>query len=134
MCKHAVKKLPYIWFFFFLNHPRKRVFQNVSLSNLGNGLQKSLRTDRARESIFRVPGGKNFENFTALCQPWWQLWAFDICNSLLKKLWICHCLYNFTFDVPQLDSVMANAALYWTVFKFIENAFIVWLVIYIMSP
>ena len=57
-------------FFFFLNHPRKRVFQNVSLSNLGNGLQKSLRTDRARESIFRVPGGKNFENFTALCQPW----------------------------------------------------------------
>ena len=49
---------------FFKNHPRKRLFRNESLCNLENVLQRNLRTDRAREYIFRVSGGINFENFS----------------------------------------------------------------------
>ena len=54
---------------FFQNHPRKKVFCNVSLSNLENILQINLRTDGVRECIFRVSGGTNFENFSAQHQP-----------------------------------------------------------------
>ena len=64
---------------------RKRVFQNISLSNLGNVLQRDLRTDRARESIFRVSGGTNFENLSTWGQPWWCLSGFDVCISLPQK-------------------------------------------------
>ena len=42
---------------------QERVFCNENLSNLGNVLQRNLRIGRARESIFRVTGGTNFENF-----------------------------------------------------------------------
>ena len=55
---------------FFKNHPRKTVFHNVTLSNLENVLQRHLRTDRARECIFTVTGGTNFEISSALRQPW----------------------------------------------------------------
>ena len=37
-----------------------KVFRNVNLNNLENVLQRNLRTDRARECIFRAPGGANF--------------------------------------------------------------------------
>ena len=48
----------FIWIYkLFKNHPRKRVFRNVSLSNLENVLQRNLRTDRASKCIFRVSGG-----------------------------------------------------------------------------
>ena len=53
----------------------KRVFRNQSLSNLENVLQRNLRTDKARECIFRVSEGTNFENFS----------AFDLCTGLPKK-------------------------------------------------
>ena len=49
---------------FFLNHPRKRVFRNVNLSNLENVLQRNLRTGKARELFFRVSEGTSFENFS----------------------------------------------------------------------
>ena len=64
------------------NRPRKRVFRNVSLSNMANVLQRNLRTDRARGCIFRVPGGTNFGNFSARCQPLWRLSGFDECTGL----------------------------------------------------
>ena len=64
---------------------RKGVFQNVSLSNLENVLQRDLRTGRARESIFRVSGGTDFENISAWGQPWWCLSWFDVCISLPQK-------------------------------------------------
>ena len=41
--------------------------------NLENVVQRSLRTDRARECIFTVRGGTNFEIFSAHRQPWWRL-------------------------------------------------------------
>ena len=44
------------------NHPQERVFHNVNLSNLGNVLQRNLRTDRARECIFRASEDTNLEN------------------------------------------------------------------------
>ena len=70
---------------FFENHPRKRVFRNESLSDLGNVLQRNLRTDTARECIFKVFGGTNFENFSAQRQPWWHLHGSNMCTCLPKK-------------------------------------------------
>ena len=70
---------------FFKNHPRKRVFCNESLSNLGNVLQRNLRVDRARECFFRVSGGTNFEKHSAQRQPSWRLRAFDVCTGRPKK-------------------------------------------------
>ena len=40
-----------------MNCPQRRVLRNVKLSNLENVLQRNLRTDRARECIFRTSGG-----------------------------------------------------------------------------
>ena len=71
----------YIWIYeFFKNHPRKRVFRNVSLSNLENVLQRNLRTNRARE----CHRSTYFENFSARRQPWWCLRGFDVCTSMPK--------------------------------------------------
>ena len=78
----------YLNIWIFINHPRKRVFCNVSLSNLENLLQRNLRREWARECIFRVSGGTNFENFSARRQPWWRLRVFDVCTGLPKTtLW-----------------------------------------------
>ena len=54
-------------------------------SNLENVLQKNLRTNRAREYIFRASEGTNFENFPAPCQPWGGLFGFSLFMVLLKK-------------------------------------------------
>ena len=68
---------------------RKIVFRNVSLRNLGNVLQRNLRTDRVRECIFRVSGGTNFENFFPQCH-----FVGSMCVPLCpKKPWICHCIH-----------------------------------------
>ena len=53
-----------------------------------NILQRNPRTDRASECIFKLSGGKNFENFSAQHQPRWCLHGFDVCTGLPKKLWI----------------------------------------------
>ena len=45
------------------------MFHNVNLSNFKNILQRNLRADRARETIFRVSGGTSFENIPAWYQP-----------------------------------------------------------------
>lgn len=45
------------------------MFRNVDLSNLENVLQRNLRADRARECVFRVSGGTNFEKFSPQRQP-----------------------------------------------------------------
>ena len=37
---------------------RTNVFCNVNLNNLGNLLQRNVRTDRVRECIFKVSGDK----------------------------------------------------------------------------
>ena len=57
--------------FFYLDiylniYPQRRVFCNVTLSNLGNVLQRDVRTDMARECIFRVFESTNFEDFQIL--------------------------------------------------------------------
>ena len=54
---------------FLKNHSHKRVFCNVSLSNLENVLQRNLNTDITRDCTSRVSGGINLENFSAGCQP-----------------------------------------------------------------
>ena len=55
----------FTWIYEFLkNHPWKRVFSNVSLSNLESVLQRNLRTDIARKCMFKVSGSTNFENFS----------------------------------------------------------------------
>ena len=57
--------------FEYMNFLKKnhRVFRNLNLRNLENVLKWNLRTDRSKESIFRVPGGKIFLIFSA----WHQL-------------------------------------------------------------
>ena len=75
----------FIWIYeLFKNHPWKRVFRNVSLSNLENVLQGNLKTD-CQECMFRVSEGANFENFSAWHQSWWCLCGFDVCTGLPKK-------------------------------------------------
>ena len=69
----------------FKNHPRRRVSRNVNLSNLGNGLQRNLRTNRPRECNFRASGVTNFEKFATRRQPWWCLRGFNVCIGLPKK-------------------------------------------------
>ena len=46
---------------FFKNYPPKRIFRNESISNLENVLQRNLRTDTARECIFKVSECINLE-------------------------------------------------------------------------
>ena len=81
-----------------MNHPQRGVFHNVSLSNMENILRRNLRMDRARECIFRESGGTRFEKFSTQRQPWWCPHGFDVCTSLPKKLWICHCLCLFLLN------------------------------------
>ena len=64
------------------------MFRNVNLTNLQNFLQKNLRTDRARETIFRVSRDANFENLLTWHQPWYHRRGFDVPAGLPKKLWI----------------------------------------------
>ena len=63
----------FIWIYeFFKNHLRRRLSRNVNLSNLENVLQRNLKTDMARDCIFRASGGTNFENLPHWrYQPWW---------------------------------------------------------------
>ena len=61
------------------------MFRNVNLSNLENACQRNLRTESARECIYRASGGTGFENFSARRQPWWRLCGFDVCTGLRKK-------------------------------------------------
>ena len=53
----------------FKNHPRKRVSRNASLNNLGNDLQRNLRTNRTRECIFRAYGDtKTLKKVLDMCE------------------------------------------------------------------
>ena len=54
---------------FLKNHPQ-RVLHFVNLSNLGNALQRNLKTHSAWECIFRASGGTNFKNLPTWCQLW----------------------------------------------------------------
>ena len=53
----------------FLKTIHEEEFRNVNLSNLGNVLQRTFRTNRVRECIFRKSGGTNFEKSSARRQP-----------------------------------------------------------------
>ena len=53
----------------------EELFSNVNLSNMEKVLQRNLRTNRARKSIFRKSGSKNFENLPAGRKSWWRLCA-----------------------------------------------------------
>ena len=59
-------------------------------NNLENNLLRNLRTDMARECIFRASGGTNFENFLTRRQRWWHLYGFHVFTGLPEKLWIYH--------------------------------------------
>ena len=61
------------------------MFRNGNLSNLEIVLQRNLRTDSARECIFRASGGTSFSNLPAWHQPWCCLCEFNICTGLPKK-------------------------------------------------
>ena len=74
-------------------------------NNLEINLRRNLRTDRARECIFRASECKNFEDFPSRCQPWWHLCGFDVCNGLPKKLCIPHCYLSQRFQKEQLELV-----------------------------
>ena len=51
----------FVWLYeFFKNHIQRIVFRIVNLSNLENVFKRNLRTDRARECIFRASGCINF--------------------------------------------------------------------------
>ena len=74
---------------FFINHPRKRIFRYVSLSNLENVLQK-IQKQTARECISRVSEGTNFEHSSNRRQPWWRLYGFCVCPGCPKIPWVRH--------------------------------------------
>ena len=64
----------------------EEVSRNVNLNSLGNVLRRNLRTNSAREWIFRASGNTNFEKFTARRrQPCWHLHGFNVCAGLPKK-------------------------------------------------
>ena len=60
------------------------MFRNVNFINLENVLQKNLRTDMARECIFRAFGVTNLI-FSAWCKTWWSSHGFNVSSSLPKK-------------------------------------------------
>ena len=97
-----------IWIFFF-NHPWKRIFRNLSLNNLENVLQRNLKTERARECIFSVFGGTNFENFSTQHQQWWCLCGFHVCTGQSKKLWIHHCDCNNSDEMSLFKCLRQSA-------------------------
>ena len=53
----------------FLKTSTEKSVSLFNLHNLENVLQRNLRTDTAREYIFRASGGTRFKNFN---QPWWR--------------------------------------------------------------
>ena len=64
------------------------MFRNVNLSNLENVLQRNLRTDSARECIFRASRGANFlAHHKSDCTLVGSMYV-PVCP---KKLWIHHC-------------------------------------------
>ena len=83
--------LTLIWIYEFFKYPQKRVFHNVTLSNLENVLQRNLRTDRATDCIFWVFGGRNFE-ISPLVTNLGCVFVDSMCVLVCpKKLWIQHC-------------------------------------------
>ena len=78
--------IQFIWKWeFFKNHPQRRLFCNVSWSNLKNVLKRNLRTYRTREWTFGGSGGTNSGNLTNWCQPCWCLCWFDVFTHLPKR-------------------------------------------------
>ena len=75
---------------------RINVFCNVNLSNLGNLLQRNVRTGRVREYVFRASGDKFWNSFNSapiLAAP---LWAPCPCiyQSAPKNLDVSLFVYN----------------------------------------
>ena len=69
------------------------MFRNVNLSNLENVLQRNLRTNRARQCIFRASGGANF---LAQHKPGGTLLDSMYLPVFPRKLWIRHCRRKLT--------------------------------------
>ena len=65
----------------FKNHLKRRVSCNINLGNPGNVLHRNLRTNRARECIFRSFGSTNFKKSTAQHQPCLHVCRFNVCTS-----------------------------------------------------
>ena len=72
----------YLNIFFKIIH--KKVFRNVSLSNLENVIQRNLRTNRAKVCILEYLETEISKIF-AWHQPWWYLCGFDMCTCLPQK-------------------------------------------------
>ena len=68
----------------FKNYLQRRVFCNVNLSNL-ESLQRNLRTNRAREWIFTVPGDTNFFK------------NFHMALNMVAPLWVW-CMYQYVIN------------------------------------
>ena len=74
---------------------KKRLFCNESLSNLEDVLQRNLKTDRARECIFRVPRGTSFHKFLCLVPTMVaHSWVRCVYHLAKKNLWIRHWLLS----------------------------------------
>ena len=58
---------------------RTNVFCNVNLNNLGNLLQRNVRTDRVRECIFKASGDKFWKFFPSAPIMAAPLWALCTC-------------------------------------------------------
>ena len=63
----------------FKNHLKRRVSCNINLGNPGNVLHRNLRTNRARECIFRSFGSTNFKKSTAQHQSCLHVCRFNQC-------------------------------------------------------
>ena len=62
--------------------PHCLYLDSLTLSNLGNVLQRNLKTQAGSPFL---SGGTNFINFSTKHQPWWCLCVFDVCTGLPKK-------------------------------------------------
>ena len=94
------------------------MFRNVNLSNLKKVLQRNLKTESARECIFRASGGTNFGNVTIRLYIMYVYIRYGCMYMYVpvcpKKLWIRHCYFhlflrdcrtNFACNIKLVDRI-----------------------------
>ena len=86
---------------------RRNVFCNVNLSNLGNLLQRNVRTGRVRKCIFRASGDKFCKFFPSAPIMAAPLWAPCPCiyQSAQKNLDVLLYVYNILYVYIQYISL-----------------------------
>ena len=105
-----------IWIYKFEKNTHRRVFRNLTLSNLENVLKWNQRTSRSKEYIYGVSGGKFFLFFSAWHQMVVLSWVqcFGLPQTILGFITPYPLVYLFCSAIlqfmPQIfkESIRAN--------------------------